>query len=595
MAILYSDTFSSRTPNAFWNASSGATWSGTDVSIAAGGRWLGATDLATSGSYPLGAGLFREIVWQVTAGDRPGFIAYNAADDEIVSLTFAAGTLFYRTLAGAWSSVAYTSGHQWRRVRLRSSGVTVSTSADGSTWVDVVTIRGAPFPDYLNQVYLNSAGGGVGNGTSTTATVVDNFTWQDYVPVAGPSLVGAVSGSLGATTSALVALPDGARSGDVLLISLVLEAPASAASPPGWTLKQSVPWGSAFSHYLWEVPYAAFGAGVIEWGGASAFNDWICAAVRDAAGVDATSGQECPFGVDAIAPSVTTTKPGCLLLFVAGTDASRSATPPPGMVEIIDQGDGHVLAAGGLLAAAGATGTRTATMSAATGSTAMLIAVAPSSGIALMTGVLDDAQRADENPLSKGGAWDSPGFTDHDPCALVSRRIVGVDGNGGAIWRTTFTDAGLGVETWADIGTADTTTEYTLFTALQPNYATLGRRGYNCWITGTQLWVVRFDAGNDSTTMVDGAAVLASPLAAGDRLGLIVADGLVSVVLRRSGGSDQLISQVADAGYTSGLSAIGLIAANRAINTPGSFARVGGGVRGAVVAVPKRMTLLGVG
>ena len=375
MAILYSDTFSSRTPNPFWNAVNGVTFTGAAASIAAGGNWLGARGLTES--FPLGAGLFREIVWQVTAGDRPGLIAYNAADDEIVSLTFAAGTLFHRVDGGSWSSASYTAAHQWRRVRLRSSGVTVSTSPDGTSWTDVVTLGGTPFADYLDQVYVNSAGGGVGNGTSTTATVIDNFTWQDYVPAAVP----------------------------------------------------------------------------------------------------------------------------------------------------------------------------------------------------LTTGVLDDAQRADENPLSDGGQWDSPGFPDHDPCALVSRRIVGVDGNGGAIWRGVFSDAGRGVETWVDVGEPSATAEYTIFTALQGDYVTLGRRGYNCWVAGTRLWVVRFDAGHDSTLLIDGAAVLSSALAAGDRLGLIVAGGLVSVALRRSGGSDRLIGQVADGGYRSGHAAIAMIGRG------GSLARVGGGVR----------------
>ncbi|MDO8184088.1 hypothetical protein Q5424_18630 [Conexibacter sp. JD483] len=374
MAILYSDTFSSRTPNAFWNANSGVTFTGSAASIAAGGRWIGARGL--TGSFPLGAGLFREIVWQVTAGDRPGFVGYNAASDEIVSLTFAAGTLFHRVNGGSWSRASYTSAHQWRRVRLRSSGVTVSTSPDGTTWTDVVTIGGAPFPDYLDQVYMNSAGGGVGNGTSSSATVIDNFTWQDYAPAA----------------------------------------------------------------------------------------------------------------------------------------------------------------------------------------------------IALTTSVLDDAQRADENPLSDGGLWDSPGFPDHDACAIVSRRIVGIDRNGGAIWKRAFSDTGRGVETWADVGDVSSSAEYTLFTALQSDYVRLGRRGYNCWITGTRLWLVRFDPGNDSTTLINGAAVLGSGLAAGDRLGLIVAGGLVSVALRRSGGSDQLIGQIADSGYRSGLAGIALIVA-------GSFARVGGGTR----------------
>lgn len=374
MAILYSDTFSSRTPNPFWNANSGVTFTGAAASIAAGGSWLGARDLVDG--FPPGVGLFREIVWQVTAGDRPGFTAYNAAGDEIVSLTFAAGTLFHRVDGGSWSRATYTAAHQWRRVRLRSSGVTVSTSANGTAWTDVVTLAGTPFADFLDQLYVNSAGGGVGNGTSTTATVIDNFAWQDYVPAA----------------------------------------------------------------------------------------------------------------------------------------------------------------------------------------------------VALVTGVLDDAQRADENPLSDGGRWDSPGFPDHDPCAIASRRIVGIDGNGGAIWRSAFSDGGRGVETWADVGDASSSAEYTLFTALQSNYVRLGRRGYDCWIAGTRLWVVRFDPGDDSTTLIDGAAVLSSPLAAGDRLGLIVAGGLVSVALRRSGGSDQLLGQVADGGYRSGHAAIALIVG-------GSFARVGGGAR----------------
>jgi hypothetical protein len=197
----------------------------------------------------------------------------------------------------------------------------------------------------------------------------------------------------------------------------------------------------------------------------------------------------------------------------------------------------------------------------------------------LTSGVLDDGQRADENPLSDGGNWITPGFPDHVAMELLSNKFVGTGNNGVALWDTSF---GPGTEAWATVGApANDTTEYTLFTAMQPNAVPPAtstfqyRAGYDCWTQGAKLWIGRFDLNFSFYYLVPGIPLSGGALVAGDKLGLVAKDSIVSVAVKRAGsGSWQRVAQAYDPAYTSGYNGYALIDHNGVV---GSWSALGGG------------------
>jgi hypothetical protein len=100
--------------------------------------------------------------------------------------------------------------------------------------------------------------------------------------------------------------------------------------------------------------------------------------------VDISGGGSSSNSSSDVAPSVTTTVAGDLVIGVFGEAANASVTPPTGMLEQIEQlaGTGNTRVVTELsdqqLGAAGATGTRTATLSRSGANVGQLIALRPS-------------------------------------------------------------------------------------------------------------------------------------------------------------------------------------------------------------------------
>ena len=175
MAVVYSDNFTGTTVNPFWNDNSGVAQAGGVMTINAGGAYLGASGKS--------AAAYRELRWRVTAGDRPGYKLY-ASGTEIMSITAVPASnsidVSLRTVSrGAWP---YTGTHTYWRTEIGVNTITFYSSADGSTWTHVGQLTDASAAE-IGTVYVNAAGGGIGTGTSRVATVIDDFLWQDYVPV----------------------------------------------------------------------------------------------------------------------------------------------------------------------------------------------------------------------------------------------------------------------------------------------------------------------------------------------------------------------------------------------------------------------------
>jgi hypothetical protein len=172
-----------------------------------------------------------------------------------------------------------------------------------------------------------------------------------------------------------IATPAGVQAGDVMIAAITVRSSATVTPPAGWTpVRQSVSGGD-----LRQATYVSVAAAPVP---ASAgfvlkTKSVVAGAIAAYSGVDTTtpvetSGAKINLSSTSItAPSVTSTIPGSMLVGVFGTAINATVTPATGMVEQADirTGSGPKKVAAELadetLAAAGATGTRVATASAA--------------------------------------------------------------------------------------------------------------------------------------------------------------------------------------------------------------------------------------
>ena len=159
-------------------------------------------------------------------------------------------------------------------------------------------------------------------------------------------------------------------------------------APSGWTLVRSTTSGSSLtqatyvhvagtsepSSYQWRFSSLRMASGVMA----------AYVGVNTTTPVDVSGGGSSSNSSSDVAPSVTTTVAGDLLIGVFGEAANASVTPPTGMLEQVEQlaGIGNTRVVTELsdqpLGAAGATGTRTATLSKSGANVGQLIALRPS-------------------------------------------------------------------------------------------------------------------------------------------------------------------------------------------------------------------------
>jgi hypothetical protein len=129
--------------------------------------------------------------------------------------------------------------------------------------------------------------------------------------------------------------PAGATSGDVLLAGLFVRDAPPLTPPAGWTLIRQdgsaysyvrVAGGSEPSSYQWTFPANHTAAGGIV----------AYAGVDTVTPIQASTGQENGKSVNLTAPSVTTTKPGTMVIGFFGVMKQTSVTRPAGMKERVD-------------------------------------------------------------------------------------------------------------------------------------------------------------------------------------------------------------------------------------------------------------------
>ena len=189
-------------------------------------------------------------------------------------------------------------------------------------------------------------------------------------------------------TSITLAKPSGTASSDVLVAALDNAGTTTVTAPSGWTLVRSTSSGSSLTQATYVHVAGTSEPSSYQWRFSSQRTaSAVMAAyigVNTTTPVDVSSGGSSSNSSSDVAPSVTTTVAGDLLIGVFGEAANATVTPPAGMLEQLEQAAGtsttRVLSelSDQQLGAAGATGTRTATLSKSGANVGQLIALRPS-------------------------------------------------------------------------------------------------------------------------------------------------------------------------------------------------------------------------
>jgi len=271
----------------------------------------------------------------------------------------------------------------------------VAPAAHGtlSSVSDQPCVPGSPNTDRATVAYTPDSG----------YTGPDSFTYQaaDTGGVSSPAAVNltvgtpagitfrAASSAKNTTARTLtIPTPAGTAAGDVTLAAVAVRGSAAITQPAGWTLIRTDKAGTYLEQALFSrvagageppsftwsfsasVPAAG---GIFDYQGVSTVTP-----VGPAAGTGTTSTTS-----SIVAPSVTTTAPGALVIGMFSIGGSNSVTPPAGMTEhgeaASTAGSNHVTWEGCDFtpSAAGATGTKTAKASTAHPNIGALVALNP--------------------------------------------------------------------------------------------------------------------------------------------------------------------------------------------------------------------------
>ena len=279
------------------------------------------------------------------------------------------------TPGSPFASFSYGRDNENKLTSLTSTGVPADNHAWGYSTIDQVTSDSAkPFPytydtaDNLTQP---------ADGTAQAFDVANQLTSSS-----GISLVGTGGAANGNSASAAVSLPGGIVANDQILLSAVYPTNKSVTTPTGYTLVKSWTSGSGGTGTKLTLfrKTAVGGETSVSVRFSATFAKTITAAVYR--GVNTTTPIEVSSSVASstntvVMPSITPTLANSKLVAVLGATQGGSAgavwAAPSGMVKQVEQSvnvsDGAI--ADQRLTAAGATGTRTATL----GTTGKLVGV----------------------------------------------------------------------------------------------------------------------------------------------------------------------------------------------------------------------------
>lgn len=340
-------------------------------------------NLATSGAgtYDLtGSSVYAKITPPVVgAGSRETFLQVLRGGGNTDRVTiYASGTsisaraVVNNVTVGQAPDVTYNAtAHAWWRIRESGGSIYFDGSPDGTTWTNLWSTA-IPFP--ITQVWLNFVSGYWGT-ESAADTFVDNVNTP---PSASPTVVGHTKGA-DQTTSALLtpALPSGLVAGDLLLLGMFstdtsVGVTVTPTVPAGWTVRHALANVGSMQRAYYSAVYTA-GLVMPSWAlSAARRNGYVCTVVRPAAGGGVYGLTDlAASSADTVAPSVTAAGAGIVVRTYLKKDTTSTSVSVPAGHTLIGQvlttaGPApHVMACSAPVAAAGATGTATATWSAA--------------------------------------------------------------------------------------------------------------------------------------------------------------------------------------------------------------------------------------
>jgi len=264
-------------------------------------------------------------------------------------------------------------------------GATVSYNA--GTQTATLDPSAALSPNTQYSAHLTS--GITDLATNPLAPVDWSFTTADQPPPpAGIAFRAASSANNTTATSLVIPAPGGIASGDVLLAVVTARGGPTITAPAGWTLVRSDISGSTVrqlvfvktaggaepASYTFTLSSAQSAAGgIVAYSGVDGSNP-----------IDAAGGQANASSTSISAPSITTTGTDRMLVGFFGTAALTTVSPPGGMTERFDQTVPStntykvtVEGSDAAVAAAGATGGRTALAANAAANIGQLIALRP--------------------------------------------------------------------------------------------------------------------------------------------------------------------------------------------------------------------------
>jgi len=203
----------------------------------------------------------------------------------------------------------------------------------------------------------------------------------------------AASATSAATTSVTVAKPTGTVDGDVVYFVVSTLGNATVTPPTGLTFLREDANGTASSDSKIRTYRRVASGEPADYTFTFSTSDTHNVAIVAVQGADTTTpedattvGQANASSTSCVAPAITTASADTLLLFCGAASAARSWTPPAGMTEQVDVAAGKALTvAAEAVAAAGSTGTRTATLSSARQNCGQLIAVRSAAAAAVPT------------------------------------------------------------------------------------------------------------------------------------------------------------------------------------------------------------------
>ena len=335
----------------------------------------GATGVRTATAASSGANVGQLLALRAAPGGGGGGNQPPTFDQNLPNRTDAQGAVI--------SMSAHATDPESNPLLYAATGLPTGLSINTSTGLITGTISNtaAAGSPYSTSITVSDD-----NGATVGAT--DTFTWTVTGGGGGGSITFRASStaSNGTATSLTLPEPAGVVSGDVMAAVFSVRSNPNATAPAGWALASMTPngttvrqfvytkvaTGSEPASYVWTFDQSrAASGGILAYTGVNTSNP-----------VDVVGGSV-GSTVNIVAPSVTTTQNGDVVIGGFSIANSSAIAPPAGMTERVEIASGSNVKteiSDYTLASAGATGAKTAVAGSAASDVGQLVALRPAGG-----------------------------------------------------------------------------------------------------------------------------------------------------------------------------------------------------------------------